>query len=91
MNRQFKTTGGYPGGFVTDIDGFLCFILPQAEGGQVSFQWAIEEGGGWTHRGGEHVVRRAEGVAYSTDSAEESMERWVENQLGLEAGIPLDD
>ena len=85
MNRQFKTTDGIPGGFVTDIEGFLCFIQPVIDHGQIRYQWIIQEGGGWTYRGGEHVVERAVGTTYSSISAEKAIESRIEELL-VEAG-----
>ncbi len=59
-----------PGGFVADVDGYLCFLLPSIESGRIVWKWLVQSGGGWTHRGGAEVVKHAEGTAFSTYEAD---------------------
>lgn len=78
MKLTYQTSDGIPGGFVAEHDGYLCFIEPEVVSGRVEFRWAIQEGGGWTHRGGEDVVKLVDGTAISCTQAEKQIEKWLE-------------
>jgi len=101
---QFKTSGGHPGGFVAEVDGYLCFVVPevdpalvaaqneerpqsvqrpQAQSDQIVFRWKVQEGGGWTHRGGEKVVTLAEGIAFSAETAEQHIYEWLDEHVDI--------
>lgn len=63
---NYTLAGGYPGGFVAEIDGYLCFILSNddKETNHIRpWKWFIQIGGGWTSRGGEKIKTLAEGLA----------------------------
>ena len=51
-----------------------------ARADNVVFRWSVREGGGWTHRGGEKVVTLAEGIAFSADTAEKSINEWLDER-----------
>lgn len=68
-------------GFVTNVDGFLCFIIPQVANNFVEYRWTIESGGGWTHRGGADVVTHFEGIAFTSSDAEKQIIEALENNL----------
>jgi hypothetical protein len=71
---SYKSTGESPGGFVTELDGFLCFITPVAENGRITWAWSIQSGGGWTHRGDTNrVVEHKAGTAFSISMAEKGI------------------
>ena len=101
---SFKPSGGHPGGFVAEADGYLCFIVPEVDPALVAaqdekrpppvqptraqpddlvFRWKVQEGGGWTHRGGDKVVTRAEGIAFSAETAEASINDWLDEHLEM--------
>jgi hypothetical protein len=71
---SYKSTGDFPGGFVTELDGYLCFITPVAENERITWAWSIQSGGGWTHRGSaDQVVEHQAGTALSISMAEEAI------------------
>lgn len=78
INLVFKTSEGFPGGFVSEFDGYLCFIEPEAREGHINYRWLIQEGGGWTHRGGNTVNKLIEGTSMSSTQAEEKIIEWLE-------------
>lgn len=81
IKLEFQTSGGFPGGFVSESDGYLCFIEPKTIGGErIQYHWMIQEGGGWTHRGGDSVNKLIEGTALSSTQAEEKIMEWLEGQ-----------
>ncbi len=85
MDLFFKVAAGYPGGFVAEVDGYNCFVLPQLDSGQLVYRWDIQEGGGWTHRGGATVVSRQSGITTTAEAAEAAISRWIEsNAAGSE-------
>ncbi len=77
MAMEFKISGANKaspvGGFVTDVDGYLCFIAPAIEGSNVVWKWSIQSGGGWTHRGGRNVKTHTEGISWTAESAEKDI------------------
>jgi len=76
MKLKFQTAAGALGGFVAEVDGFLCFITPEAmpdQAGGIYWKYSIQSGGGWTHRGGETVTTHAEGGTFSAIGAEEAI------------------
>lgn len=70
----YQSTGDSPSEFVAKIDGYLCFIKPIIESGQIIWAWSIQSGGGWTHRGvADQVVEHKTGTAFSISMAEEAI------------------
>ncbi|MCU7882389.1 MAG: hypothetical protein KZQ60_19090 [Candidatus Thiodiazotropha sp. (ex Lucinoma aequizonata)] len=85
INLVFQTSGGFQGGFVSESDGYLCFIEPEATSGErIQYRWTIQEGGGWTHRGGDTVNKLIEGTAMSSTQAEEQIIKWLEENQSEE-------
>ena len=78
IDLVFQTSDGYPGGFVAESNGYMCFIEPQAKDSHINYQRLIQEGGGWTHRGGASVNTLIEGTAMSSTQAEEQIIKWLE-------------
>ena len=78
------------GGFVAEVDGYLCFITPEVESGLLVFDWAVQSGGGWTFRGGDSVTQHATGKEFSLkctiDSIVEALDK-LGAALGGEDGI----
>lgn len=60
-------------GFVADVDGYLCFIWPEVDRGQLNWRWVVQSGGGWTHRGGAHVETHASGESFKAKYAEQDV------------------
>ncbi|MER2473139.1 hypothetical protein [Photorhabdus laumondii] len=83
-NLTFQTSGGFPGGFVSEFDGYLCFIEPEARDSHINYRWLIQEGGGWTHRGSDSVNKLIEGTAMSSAQAEEQIIKWLEEHKSEE-------
>lgn len=69
-------------GMCRQRDGYMCFIEPMTTDGLLGWQWFIQEGGGWTWRGGEEVRRVAEGkiplASYGARYAKEAIDEWFE-------------
>lgn len=61
MDLKCTTSSGYPGGFVAEASGYLCFIIPQVVGQSVEWRWIIQSGGGWSD--GDPLVTHCEGIA----------------------------
>ena len=60
-------------GFVAEVDGYLCFIIPAVDGGQLVFNWSVQSGGGWTFRGGRNITKHAMGQALTVSHAIDSI------------------
>jgi len=69
-------------GMCQQRDGYLCFIEPMVERGQLGWRWYVQSGGGWAWRGGEEVKRVAEGentsASYGARYAEEAIQSWFD-------------
>ncbi|MES2877511.1 MAG: hypothetical protein V4713_03745 [Pseudomonadota bacterium] len=70
---EFKVSGGYPGGFVAEVDGYLCFVNPVVDGGRIVWAWTIQSGGGWGGRGAGPIVKHSTGTALSAQFAEDDI------------------
>lgn len=79
----FQAADGAPGGFVADVDGYLCFVLAVDGSGGIMWKWQIQSGGGWTHRGGASVKTHAEGHVFTTLQAQEKIIEALQD-LGLD-------
>jgi hypothetical protein len=69
----FKVSGGTPGGFVAEGDGYFCFVEPVLDGGFLEWSWCIQSGGGWGARGDEPLVKHAEGLSLNATMAIEDI------------------
>ena len=89
MDLMFKTCrarNGYQGAFVAEHNGYLCFLEPvpacfSRAGHQIprlTVHWSIQQGGGWTFRGGPEVETLADGIADSIPDAETYMKDWLD-------------
>ncbi len=83
MKLEYKAASGIPGGFFAEVDGYRCFIALEKGSATFPLKWTIQSGGGWTHRGPEHVITHCEGVAHSVLDAEEQLVAALEGQLHL--------
>jgi len=81
MDLKYTTSSGYPGGFVAEAFGYLCFIIPQVAGQSVEWRWIIQSGGGWSGNEGDHLVTHCEGIAISSSDAEKRLMEALENDL----------
>lgn len=66
---KFEVTGGNPGGFVAEVDGYLCFVSPVVDGSLIVWAWTIQSGGGWGARGSGPIVKHSTGTALTAQFA----------------------
>jgi hypothetical protein len=64
--------------FVSEVEGYLCFIKPIIAEGSLLWEWSIQSGGGWTTRGGPDVHQHAKDVELSARDAQEAIEAWID-------------
>lgn len=75
-NGKYEPAAGFAGGFTTEIDGYLCFILLNEDPSTCRafpWMWCIQVGGGWTSRGGEKIELLAEGMSPSAVLADQDI------------------
>lgn len=73
--------------FYAEVDGYICFIKPLPNGarsplidGVLNWEWKVQIGGGWTHRGGYDVETPGSGLEGSAKAAEDAIQRWLDEQ-----------
>ncbi|MDD2661661.1 MAG: hypothetical protein PHY54_18575 [Methylococcales bacterium] len=81
MDITYETSAGMPGGFVANVEGYLCFIEPKILDGVIAWYWVIQSGGGWSCLGSEKVKQHFEGVAPSSLTAQAGMIESLEKLL----------
>lgn len=59
--------------FVSEVDGYLCFVTPAVESGLLMFKWHIQSGGGWTFKGGDSITKHATGEESTVKGAVDSI------------------
>jgi len=79
MDLKYTTSSGYPGGFVADSFGYMCFIIPQVAGQSIEWRLIIQSGGGWSN--GDPLVTHCEGISLSSIDAEKRLMESLENDL----------
>jgi hypothetical protein len=83
MDLKYSTSSGYPGGFVAEAFGYMCFIIPQVAGQSLEWRWIIQTGGGWAN--GDPLVTHCEGIAICSAYAENRITEALENDLNSHA------
>ncbi|MFH1869303.1 MAG: hypothetical protein ABIK82_19575 [Pseudomonadota bacterium] len=67
----YKTTEGTPDGFVAEVYGYSCFIIPEVTNDLIGWRWKILNGNSWTHNSdAKKIVALREGIAFSSSNAE---------------------
>ncbi len=59
-------------GFVAEIDGYMCYVIPEYHAPLILWKWEVTSGGGWTFRRGDFVTH-ASGHASKTQEAQEKI------------------
>jgi hypothetical protein len=72
-----------PGGFVSDVLGYLVFLKPEISHGIILWHWTVQSGGGWNWLGGAEVKVHSEGRCPTVGTAEEDILEALQN-LGVE-------